>query len=546
MIGASIVRWIAAKAIGLPKRHTGNLATELGLRVPMRDGVELAADRYYAPDRPFAPVVLIRSPYGRGAINGIIAGIMAERGMQVLVQSVRGTCGSGGSFDPMRQEASDGADTVAWIRAQPWFGGAVLGFGTSYLGNAQWALADAMPDGLDGLGLSMTLSDFRDELRSHGGQTLEGTLGWTNLMRGMVGWQPGEVRRMKRPDSSALTSAHRHLPLGTLDVAAFGDPVPWWRDWTGRDDLNDPWWRAFDHTAAPARLAAPTTMVAGWQDIFLPFQLRDFAARQAAGRPSWLTIGPWGHSSPKGMTAWLKESILLFMALARGEAPLARAPVRLFVQGANEWRDYSAWPPPQGKRLRLTLDVRGKLVIDPDPMGNGSARFTYDPVDPTPSMHGPAVMGGGKVQDMTALEGRTDTISFTSEPLPEVTDIVGPVSLELAVRSNRENTDFFACLCEVDGKGRPIRITDGYIRLHPGAPQGDADGVRRITIECWPTAYRVSPGRRLRLIVASGAFPRYARNPGTGEPLATATELLSAEQEVLCGGAYGSSLVLTV
>lgn len=546
MAGAGIFRWVLGKAFRLPPRQSGQVRVERDLRVPMRDGVTLLADRHYVPGAGNAPVVLMRSPYGRGAIFGMMASLMAERGLQVVVQSVRGTCGSGGTFDPMRQEAADGADTLAWLQTEPWFAGRLYGFGTSYLGNAQWALAQAAPEGIHGLALSMTLSNFRDELRGFGGFTQAGMLGWTDLMRDMIGWAPGEHRPMKRPQPGKLDHVQAHLPLGTMDEAAFGERVSWWRDWTAHDP-DDPWWDAIDHKQAPVELAAPVAMLAGWQDVFLPFQLDDFARRQAAGKPAWLIVGPWSHSSPAGMIAWLRESIRFFTALAENKVPFAdRLPVRLYVQGARKWRDYASWPPPQSRPLRLHLAPDRKLAFDPIQQGDGAVGYSYDPVDPTPSVHGPMVMGASKLRDMSALEDRADTVSFTSEPLESDVEAIGPVRLELAIRSDRENTDFYACLCEVDRKGRPIHVTDGYVRLVPGKPQADAQGVRRIVIECWPTAWRFAKGRRLRLIVASGAHPRYARNPGTGEPLAIATELVPARQEILCGPGYGSALVLTV
>ena len=115
-------------------------------------------------------------------------------------------------------------------------------------------------------------------------------------------------------------------------------------------------------------------------------------------------------------------------------------------------------------------------------------------------------------------------------------DIIGELPFELAVSSDCEHTDFFVCLCDVDRKGTSLQISDGYLRLRPGEPAPDAQGVRRITIKCWPTAYRLKAGHRLRAIVASGAHPRYARNLGFGEPLATATAMRTASQRVLHGG----------
>jgi uncharacterized protein len=540
-----VLRWIAAKVFTLPPRQSRRIDVVKDMPVTMRDGVVLLADHHYARDQASGPVVLMRSPYGRGALFGVMAGLFAERGLQVVIQSVRGTGGSDGTCDPMRQEKADGADTLDWVRAQPWFSGQLFTFGPSYLGHVQWAMASEAADKMDGLALLVTLSNFRDELHSFGGATQAGMLSWTHLMQPMVNFVPGQ--RMQRPKVDALNHVHGHLPLGSLDQAAFGKTVPWWQDWVNHDNPEDPWWHAIDHSAAVAAVTAPTTMVAGWQDIFLPFQIKDFEARQTAGRETWLTIGPWSHASLAGMFAGLKQAIVLFSAMGAGRQPYAdRNRVRLYLQGADIWRDFPSWPPPGSQPMRFHLHSGGSLELSPPTGDEGSSIYIYDPADPTPAVHGPKVMGMAKRRYMTELEQRSDVVLFTSAPLDRDLDVIGPVAAELAVRSDREHTDFYACLSDVDAKGRSLQVVDGYVRLRPGKPAADASGVRRITIECWPTAYRFKRGHRMRLIIGSGAHPRYARNLGTGEPLATATEMVSAHQQILHGTTHGSVVSLLV
>jgi putative CocE/NonD family hydrolase len=540
MTANALVRWIVGKALGLPPRLPGELASE-ALSVPMRDGVMLAADRYWLPRAPGRPTVLIRSAYGRDTLFGLMAALIAERGFNVLIQSIRGTAGSGGVLDPMRQEQADGADTLDWMAEQPWFTGKTYTFGGSYLGNAQWAMAAAAPERLDAMAVSVAPSNFRDELLGFGGFTQAGTLLWTNTMLALM---DGKGLRAARPDFAPV---HTHLPVGTLDEAAFGKPVSWWRDWTTHDDPADPWWRDFDYSQAVAKVVAPVSMTAGWQDIFLPFQLKDFMARQAAGRPTWITIGPWYHASRGAILGGLSDAITFFTALAKGGEPHAGpAPVKAFIQEANEWREYPTWPPPGAREMRLHL--RSGFRLDPNaPEGDeGAAAYTYDPADPTPSLHGPLVMGGDKRRNVNALAARTDVLRFSGEPLDADLEVIGPVSVELTLRSDRPHTDVFACLCDADAKGGIRQVCDGYLRLPPGDGESLPDGARRIIVECWPTAWRFRRGHRLALLIASGAFPRFARNLGTGEPLATATKMVAAHQEVLLGADAGSTLVLSV
>src|SRR5688572_6883912 len=110
----------------LPQAATHRVRVERGLKIPMRDGAVLLADRYYADvaggDR--APVLLTRTPYGRGA-EGVVARIFAERGYQVVVVSCRGTFGSGGEWYPFFNEQADGHAVLSWIAEQEWFTGAL-------------------------------------------------------------------------------------------------------------------------------------------------------------------------------------------------------------------------------------------------------------------------------------------------------------------------------------------------------------------------------------------------------------------------------------
>src|SRR5262245_40313508 len=103
----------------LPAPLTRDIAAE-PIRVPMRDGVELMADRYHYRRDSAQPTVLIRSCYGRGSVFKIFGVLFAERGMQVVIQSCRGTGGSQGIFRPFFDEQNDGEDTVKWIERQPW------------------------------------------------------------------------------------------------------------------------------------------------------------------------------------------------------------------------------------------------------------------------------------------------------------------------------------------------------------------------------------------------------------------------------------------
>jgi uncharacterized protein len=109
---------VAGRALGgllrLGRSRTGY--TVSSVRIPMRDGIHLVAD-HYAPVSSPVGTLLVRGPYGRGfPFSLVFARLYAARGYHVVLQSVRGTFGSQGAFEPMVNEAADGADTVEWLR----------------------------------------------------------------------------------------------------------------------------------------------------------------------------------------------------------------------------------------------------------------------------------------------------------------------------------------------------------------------------------------------------------------------------------------------
>jgi uncharacterized protein len=169
---------VAGRLLRLPAPATRDLAVQRDLPVPMDDGVVLLADRFRAPGAGPGPTVLVRSPDGRSGAFGFLFGRMiAHRGLQVVVLSVRGTLGSGGRIDPFN-ERDDGLATLRWLHAQPGHAGPVGAIGPSYMGLVQWAIADQ----LDALAPSITASQFRGMALGGGSISLDAALSWTLLL----------------------------------------------------------------------------------------------------------------------------------------------------------------------------------------------------------------------------------------------------------------------------------------------------------------------------------------------------------------------------
>lgn len=529
------------RAMGLPPAQNRAVHVERDLRVPMRDGATLLADRYVPAGAGDPPLILVRCPYGRRGLFGVMAGrLFAERGFQSFVQSCRGTFGSGGELDPFGDmEQSDGLATVEWLRRQPWYPGSFGTWGPSYLGMTQWALATlALPDH-KAMAIQVSSARPRELVRFGGSFALETMLEWID----QVAHQERPAAMFRQPvRARALRKLDGHVPLGDLDRLATGTRKDYWQDWLADDD---DFWARHNFAAGPERVTASVDMIAGWYDIFLPAQLRDYAALRAAGHEPSLTIGPWRHTDNEAAAHWVQHGLEFLGAQLDGSAAVLPSDlVRIFVTGAEEWRDLPDWPPPSTAQAWY-LQPEGRLGSEL-PADSAPAAYTYDPADPTPNLAGPVGAQGPARVDNRMLEARPDVLTFTGAALAADLETIGVPAVELYVASDREHSDFFVRLCEVEPSGRSVNVCDSLLRLSPGAPPTAPDGGRRVAFELYPVAHRFKAGNRLRLQVSSGAHPRYARNSGTGEPLATATRLLPAHQRVYHDPAHPSAVILPV
>ena len=534
-MASKLLSEISGRLLRLPAPATRELLVERDLPAAMDDGVVLLADRLAPPGTDRAPTVLVRSPYGRrGAFGFLFGRLVAERGLQVLVQSIRGTFGSGGRFDPFNERA-DGLATLRWLRSQPWHAGPVGTLGPSYMGIVQWAIADE----LDALAPSVTASQFRGMAYGGGSIALDTALSWMLVL---------EVQERRLAPLLLANGLRRnlprvfeHVPIAELDERAFGSQVPYFREWTEQMSPDSPYWDERDFSSAVGDVRAPVQLVGGWYDIFLPWMVEDFHALRDAGRRPQLIIGPWTHTAA-GMTgASLRHGVGWLRAHLLGDRGMVSdAPVSVYVTGERRWRELTDWPPPGTTERTFHLAPGARL--SGAPVDSEPSRYRYDPADPTPAVGGAMMLEQRPVRDNRPLEARADVLTFTSDPLDADLDALGPVHADIRLRSSRGDTDVFVRVCDVQPDGASLNVCDGLIRLTPDEPERDDDGIAAVRFELWPTAHRFHAGHRIRVQVSSGAHPRYARNPGTGEDPIHATRLVASDQEVF----HDSSVTLTI
>jgi putative CocE/NonD family hydrolase len=542
-LGGRMVDVLATRLLGLPPA-TARYTVTRKIPIPMRDGVDLAAD-LYRPSGDAAGTVLARGPYGRGPGMALtLARIFAARGYQVLFVSSRGTFGSGGEFDPMRTEAVDGQDVVAWLREQPWFTGTFATVGGSYLGHTQWALLADPPPELAAAVIGVGPHDFSRHLWGTGAFNLD-LVFWSEMIAhqedgSMIGGliRNGTVRRRLRPVLDGL-------PLADTADAHFAGRAPWFRYRATHPDLTDPYWAPMQHGGALDHAEVPVLLMSGWHDLFLGQTIEQYTRLHERGVDVALTVGPWTHLDFAGKGAPLtgQESLdWLDEHLAHRTRRRRRAPVRIFVTGAGEWRALSAWPQDTAPHTLHLRSGGGLTVAAPDSAGKSSGKpsvFIFDPADPTPTVGGPLLSGGGSVDDRR-LAARPDVLTFTGEPLDRDLEVLGKPRVELAHTTDNPHADLFVRISEVDPRGRSRNVTETYLRLDPDRDPGP------VTLDLRDTAHRFRAGNRVRLLVAGGSHPQYARNLGTGENPGTGTELRTTRHTVGHGEGGVSRLVLPV
>ncbi|MFF7314660.1 CocE/NonD family hydrolase [Streptomyces sp. NPDC008137] len=522
-LAARVTDRVMTRLMALPGPRN-DYRVERNLPTPARDGAVLVTD-HYAPvtDRPKG-TVLVRTPYERGFPGDLEARVYAGRGYHVVLQSCRGTFGSTGDFYPMANEADDAQDAVAWLRTQPWFDGRLATSGGSYVGWTQWALLMDPPPELRTCLIAVAPHNVYDAVYGGGAFQVGDFLHWAAMMinqERFTGLRAlARVLTMKR----RLAPVFDALPLADAADAATEHHAQWLREWLTTPDSDDPVWDRLKLDEALQRANVPVRLTAGWQDLFVNQTLRQYQALRTRGVDVSLTVGPWTHNelATKGMGHLLRgnlEWLQTHLADKAPEPPRSIPPVEVYVTGQGAWRHLAEWPPAAGETVHY-LQPGGRLLVD----DSGGAPFTYvyDPANPTPTLGGPLLSLDGGSKDNAKLESRSDVLTFTTDPLTTPLEIMGTPVVELAHTRSNPHADVFVRLCDVDSKGVSRNFTEGFLRLDPTSSIDQAQTVRVRLDAC---AHQVKAGHRLRLLIAGGSHPRYARNEGTGELPGTGSEL---------------------
>ena len=523
----------------------------LHVHVPMRDNVLLSANVFHPAGAGPFPTILIRTPYGKGLDWSANHQAYVEHGYAVVIQDVRGRYESQGAFDPLTQEPEDGDDTLNWIAKQPWSNGKVGMTGGSYLGIAQWKVALVNNPHLKAIFPWVSGDDdYRDRFYSTGGAVKLGhRLLWVEENLKLPTYEPPEFPKF------VLT-----VPLRRTDVVVTGHQVPLLQKVLDHPDY-DAFWQAMSVKKQLKNIKIPVFSVGGWYDNYVESDLDAYTMLRKTSSVDRILIGPWPHNvntvipgsdfGPNSQILFRKLQLEWFDQWLKDKDVklMSKPPIRIFVMGANQWRDELEWPPRGTRPTRFYLDSSGHAnssggdgILTGEPSHKSTPdTFVFDPHNPVPTRGGavccnPAIFPWGPM-DQRTIEKRNDVLVYSTGPLREDTEVTGPVVVTLWASSSAADTDFTAKLVDVAADGMAKNLTDGVLRARYrkslSKPELMTPGdVYEFDIDVGVTSNVFLKGHRIRVEISSSNFPRFDRNPNTGKPVAYETELRSATQTI--------------
>ena len=564
---------------------------ERNLDVPMRDGTILRADLWRPDADGQFPVLIERTPYGKGGSSESSLGageFYASHGYVTVIQDVRGRFASDGEFYPFRDDADgknqDGYDTVEWAAEQSWSNGKIGTIGGSYSGATQYRMLSTQPPHLEAQFVRQSSADYYTEWVYRGGAFEHGfNTSWTlkhtaTNARKLASNGSEEVmdKRVNQASDDYQTWLE-HSPISPLlPVAELHD---WFNDWISHPNHDD-FWEEFSNARFHDKVNVPVHHLGSWFDCFLIGTINNYegmrakAATAEARASQRMTIGPWVHNPGPADTreagdvdfgeqaklGWFEIRKRWFDHWLKGtdNGVDSDKPVKLFAMGINKWREFDEWPPSAAKETPFYLSDGvsnsaqslndGVLSAEqPDLFGEVFDEYDSDPENPIRSF------GGGHLGDNNGPRDQHDyednVLTYTTEVLAEPFDVTGPVKAVLYASSSTTDTDWVVRITDVHPDGTSMLVCDGILRarfkdsfekpiaLVPYQPT-------KFVVDLWATSHVFQKGHRLRVAVASSSFPRWDRNWQTGKNNALETSGISAHNRIFRDEVRPSHVIL--
>ncbi len=521
-----------------------------------RSGVQLEADLYLPPSiqpgQTF-PVLLMRQPYGRAIASTVVyahPSWYAAQGYIVVIQDVRGRGTSEGEFALFESEIEDGADAVRWAANLPHSNGLVGMYGFSYQGMTQLYAAAANPEPLKTICPAMLAYDlYEDWAYENRVFCLQGNLGWAIQLAAETARRSGNHAAFQ-----TLKSAASSLPLqgefpAYPDVMKTLAPDSFYHDWIRRSSEDEYWKRLSPSHWIDQITHLPMLHIGGWFDPYLRGTLRLYEAmRERSDLPQSLIVGPWAHLpwgrrsgevdfGVEAVSDCDRAQVRWFDYWLKGEGALNRS-ATWFEMGTNRWVTEQVWPSgKQRSHWQLVItglaSMRGGGLEEEAPrppiLGEQDLEeaprslilgeqvpdvIVHDPWRPVPSVGGHASSPAGPI-DRSAVDDRSDVLTYTTDVLTRPVSIQGNPTIELGFFSDAKSIDLHVVLSQVTAIGKVLPIVQGVCTVCP-----QETSLATVTMQA--TSIVVPIGSALRVSVSLSCFPAFPVNPGTGVQVAEA------------------------
>ena len=564
--------------------------TSRDVMIAMRDGVKLHTVILVPKAAKHEGILLTRTPYNAAvltanapsvhlatslygydnALEAIISG-----GYIRVVQDIRGKYGSEGDYVMNRpnhgllnptpvDETTDTYDTIDWlIKNIPETNGKVGILGISYdgylslipLSHPHPALKVAVP-------MNPMVDGWRGDDWFHNGAFREQNIPY---IYEQAGTRSNEAKWLisNFDDYDTYMNA---VSAGELGRSRNMDQIGFWKKITEHPAYDSFWSsQAVDRVLADLPLTVPTMLVHSlWdqEDIYGAIATYKALKPKDTNNNLFLVLGPWHHgqeieeasslgairfNSDTGLY-FRKQILAPFLAhYLKNDAPaLTTPPVTAFETGTNKWEQLNSWPAGcdsgcTPKPTPLYLQASSKLAFAAPSAAEPFDEYISDPAKPVPFRTRPSQPNGYTpnlswvrwlVDDQREFSGRTDVLTFSTEPLTTPLKISGEPVANLIASTSGTDSDWVVKLIDVypdEVAGQPelggyqlavsMDILRGRYRESPAEAKPITPNAPLLYKFALPTANHVFlPGHKIMVQVQSAWFPLYDRNPQTFVP----------------------------
>lgn len=505
-----------------------------GVKIPMRDGIQLNATLYRPKDSQPTPAIFTLTPYISDSYHPR-AWYFARNGYAFLLVDNRGRGNSGGVFQPCIDDQRDSYEIVEWLAQQPWCDGQVAMWGGSYAGFNQWMAAKAFPPHLKTIVPAAAAHagvDFPIIKNIYYAYEMQ----WQTLVSGLT----GNSNLFEEWDfwiEKFLQIYLEHRPYKELDQIV-GNPSSTFQTWIEHPEQDEYWDSLSLSPEDYDRLDMPILTITGHYDDdqfgAMHYYHQHMQSKSPARVQHYLVIGPWDHGGTRTPSkefgglefgdASLVDMNELHKAwydwrLKNGPKPkFLRKLVAYYVMGAEEWKYADSLAETSNSTLHLYLNSTAGMANDVFHSGylqeNRPERslpdsYVYDPLDTRPAELEDEHVENYLTDQRYHLNLFGNGLVYHSQPFEHDVEITGYARLTAWIALDVPDTDFQLTLSEVLPDGRHIELSYDFMRARYRRSLRQAETVTPGEINRYEFRFinffsrRIARGSRLRLLIRS-------------------------------------------